>query len=1229
MRQPRQPSEEEKEEHEHTHLKFEPWCLHCVAGQAKDEPHRSTAKPTPVEDEAKDVIQVDYMFLVSKRNQVVTKKRTVLCAVDEYGEGIASEVHSKGNADEYAAKQLEAFLKETGLLGGAILQHDPECACGVVCTKVASSLKGVEIRQTPRKSHASNGRVEQFHQKVQGQVRTWKSFLEQKLGITIDPDHVVVPWLIRHSAWGITRFQAFKKDGLTPRERRTGVPYTSKILKFGEQVQGMTPGEHREKMEIRWHTGVWLGRSSLSDEHIIGLAEGVRLVRTVRRMSPENQWSAKAIQELIGVPWDLKGEAETKNRAEAVKSGTDVKPGERVKMTATPGCKGCSDSHRYHHTKACQDRRKRFYVGDPDSPPETLVEADKAPKRAKPNEEAGSSSTTTRKDDSAAQDSEMNLDEPQARSPPKGDVQMGDDANENAMDTKESRSNEEEGQNEPKPKKSKKEEQNELILMIEYLMEDVLNIEQVHMDIFPKDLQMKGRTKELDRLKKFKVFLRKLRSELPEGRKPFGVRWAEKFKGEEVRSRLCVKDIAKEISQEFFAATPSPASLRLLLLIAVVMGLDVQTADLDTAFMHAPLQDPEYCEACDEDQLDETHEFYGMDYIWELWQAMNGLRKAPQAYQQWFTKTVREAGFVPLIVDSQVFVHRKLGVYMDVHVDDPLMVGTPENMKIAWDMLKKKMSLRINEIVKEGETIVHLGYKYTKLRNGFKTKIQDGYVEDTLILAGMENCKGIRNPCCGPITKEDAELMMVPANSPEEHELYRKIIGRIQFLCGNRDDILYATKECAKDLAAPTQWSWKKLKRLLRYLQYTKHLEHVLTADGLPDKITTFIDADWAKDPETRRSTSAGCVLYGGARLCSWSRTQKTVALSSGEAEFTAMAAGVSEGQFIRNLLEEIFEKEFDHEVHTDSTAARGMAMRKGAGRVRHLDTKLCFVQDYVENRRVKILKVDTKLNVADLNTKGHPPARHWELLRMLNCHLPEHEEEVLMIDESDDEADFGGGDEIEGEINTVDWDTALVQAGEKFGVVQMVNGLTRGYVTIETRYDPDGARTVCVVSMLLFLANLIFFMIEVVDKMLKLREWCGWNKKPETIQQITNTPESMVAPVGIVTTNLEAPGVLELYLENDALAKVTMKELQEVCRRNNLPTTFVKQDLVNRIMDKRYGCRWTVPERIEMQSIEIQTDVSETASYTTPPAAPPAWSPTTPSQPSGYIETTAAQNII
>ena len=50
-------------------------------------------------------------------------------------------------------------------------------------------------------------------------------------------------------------------------------------------------------------------------------------------------------------------------------------------------------------------------------------------------------------------------------------------------------------------------------------------------------------------------------------------------------------------------------------------------------------------------------------------------------------------------------------------------------------------------------------------------------------------------------------------------------------------------------------------------------------------------DSDWAGDPRTRQSTSAGCIMWGGC-VKDWSKQQKVVARSSAEAEFYAMVKG-------------------------------------------------------------------------------------------------------------------------------------------------------------------------------------------------------------------------------------------------------------------------------------------------------------------------------------------------
>ncbi len=54
----------------------------------------------------------------------------------------------------------------------------------------------------------------------------------------------------------------------------------------------------------------------------------------------------------------------------------------------------------------------------------------------------------------------------------------------------------------------------------------------------------------------------------------------------------------------------------------------------------------------------------------------------------------------------------------------------------------------------------------------------------------------------------------------------------------------------------------------------------------------------------------------------------------------------------------------------TDSSAARGISLRFGSGRVRHLRTQDLWIQERVREKDWEVKKVDNEHNRADLNTK-------------------------------------------------------------------------------------------------------------------------------------------------------------------------------------------------------------------------------------------------------------------
>eukprot|EP00969_Alexandrium_andersonii_P160859 7108674-Alexandrium_andersonii.AAC.1 len=86
----------------------------------------------------------------------------------------------------------------------------------------------------------------------------------------------------------------------------------------------------------------------------------------------------------------------------------------------------------------------------------------------------------------------------------------------------------------------------------------------------------------------------------------------------------------------------------------------------------------------------------------------------------------------------------------------------------------------------------------------------------------------------------------------------------------------------------------------------------------------------------TRRSTSGGAAVWGSRAIKHWSTTQKTIALSSGEAELAGIVKGAAEGMGLVSVAQDLGIGA-KLQVRADSSAAIGICRRSGIGRVRHL----------------------------------------------------------------------------------------------------------------------------------------------------------------------------------------------------------------------------------------------------------------------------------------------------
>ena len=81
------------------------------------------------------------------------------------------------------------------------------------------------------------------------------------------------------------------------------------------------------------------------------------------------------------------------------------------------------------------------------------------------------------------------------------------------------------------------------------------------------------------------------------------------------------------------------------------------------------------------------------------------------------------------------------------------------------------------------------------------------------------------------------------------------------------------------------------------------------------------------------------------------------------------MAPCRSDALGIQSLMQDLGMEAALH-IHTDSTAARGIALRKGVGKVRHIEVAYLWIQDHLAQQTFKLHKVLGTNNQADLFTK-------------------------------------------------------------------------------------------------------------------------------------------------------------------------------------------------------------------------------------------------------------------
>lgn len=222
--------------------------------------------------------------------------------------------------------------------------------------------------------------------------------------------------------------------------------------------------------------------------------------------------------------------------------------------------------------------------------------------------------------------------------------------------------------------------------------------------------------------------------------------------------------------EETFSPTADMTTVRIVMQKAVQEGLILHQMDVETAYLHAPIDCEVYLEQPEGYEIESKS---GEKLVCKLQKSLYGLKQSGRNWNTMLHVYLTENGFKQNPADNCLYIRERENekVILIVWVDDLIVAAnTEEVVKSVKMMLTERFKMK-----DLGKLNNFLGIDF-KQSDGQVTMTQERYINKILSRFGMQDCKPRETPCESKFEYTDN------AKKWEDTRLYREAVGSLIYL---------------------------------------------------------------------------------------------------------------------------------------------------------------------------------------------------------------------------------------------------------------------------------------------------------------------------------------------------------------------------------------------------------------------------------------------------------------